>query len=320
MKGGGDLPPPANLRRQASPATAEAVAQPQAEPIASAGQAVVPFSFEGKPVRAVTSDGEPWFVLADVCRVLEHSNPSQAASRLDVDERGIITGDTPSGQQAMVIISESGLYSLILTSRKPEAKTFKKWVTGTVLPTIRKTGVYVAPGANVEAIRAALAPIQAQIAKLDQDNALLAEQVRTLTITGDPRLSAVTHISAVDICTKWQIGAAINAAVGPRYAGHPTEERACRRSHARQRHRRRPPRTIPCGATCSTTSAALHRPRHPRPSRLQRRHPESRRRHSERGDRPRSPRRSSSIPDRGQRQAWQSQFVGRFPDECGGIG
>ena len=93
------------------------------EQIASAGQAVVPFSFEGKQVRTVTSDGEPWFVLADVCRVLEYSNPSQAASRLDVDERGIITGDTPSGQQAMVIISESGLYSLILTcSRSPTSR------------------------------------------------------------------------------------------------------------------------------------------------------------------------------------------------------
>lgn len=113
--------------------------------------ALIPFAFEGSSVRAVSRDGEPWFVLADVCRVLEHSNPSQAASRLDDDEKGIISGDTPSGAQDMLAVNESGLYSLILTSRKPAAKRFKKWVTAEVLPTIRKTGGYTAtplPPAN----------------------------------------------------------------------------------------------------------------------------------------------------------------------------
>lgn len=98
--------------------------------------------------RTILRDGEPWFVLADVCRALEIGNPSQASSRLDDDERGIISNDTPSGVQQMVIVSESGLFSLILSSRKQEAKRFKKWVTSEVLPSIRKTGGY---GARIPA-------------------------------------------------------------------------------------------------------------------------------------------------------------------------
>jgi len=101
------------------------------------------FEYENKrPFRIIDQKGEPWFVLTDVCRELDHGNPSQAASTLDADEKGIITSDTPGGAQRMVIINESGLYSLILRSRKPEAKKFKKWVTSEVLPSIRKTGSY----------------------------------------------------------------------------------------------------------------------------------------------------------------------------------
>lgn len=101
------------------------------------------FEYEDqRPFRIIDINGEPWFVLADVCRELEVGNPSQAASTLDDDEKGIITGDTLGGAQKMVIVNESGLYSLILRSRKPAAKRFKKWVTKEVLPSIRKTGGY----------------------------------------------------------------------------------------------------------------------------------------------------------------------------------
>lgn len=103
---------------------------------------IVPFNFEGSNVRIVARDGEPWFVLADVCRVLEVGNAPQAATRLDDDEKGIINSDTPGGRQNVTIINESGLYSLILTSRKPQAKRFKKWVTSEILPSIRKMGTY----------------------------------------------------------------------------------------------------------------------------------------------------------------------------------
>lgn len=103
---------------------------------------IVPFDFEGAAVRVVDRGGDPWFVLADVCRVLEIGNSADAARRLDDDEKGVDTIDTPGGLQEMVVINESGLYSLILTSRKDAAKRFKKWVTADVLPTIRKTGGY----------------------------------------------------------------------------------------------------------------------------------------------------------------------------------
>lgn len=76
--------------------------------------------------RTINRDGDPWFVLSDVCQALEIANVPQAASRLDDDEKGIITVDTLGGPQKLTIINESGLYSLILTSRKEGAKKFKK--------------------------------------------------------------------------------------------------------------------------------------------------------------------------------------------------
>jgi prophage antirepressor-like protein len=101
-------------------------------------------SFEGHQVRVLERDGEPWFVLGDVCRVLEIGNPSDAARRLDDDERGVDTVETLGGSQAVNVVNESGLYSLILTSRKEAARRFKRWVTSEVLPSIRKHGGYVA--------------------------------------------------------------------------------------------------------------------------------------------------------------------------------
>ncbi|GCD56592.1 BRO-N domain-containing protein [Acetobacter pasteurianus] len=106
---------------------------------------IIPFSFEDHAVRVVTREGEPWFVLADVCAVLEIAHHRDAASRLDEDERGSVVVDTLGGQQEVVAVNESGLYNLIFTSRKPEAKRFRKWVTGKVLPAIRKTGSYALP-------------------------------------------------------------------------------------------------------------------------------------------------------------------------------
>lgn len=102
------------------------------------------FQFESHPVRTVLKDGEPWFVAVDVCKALEYSNTSKAlGDHLDADEKGITTGYTLGGQQKLTIISESGLYALVLRSRKPEARKFAKWVTRDVLPAIRKTGAYM---------------------------------------------------------------------------------------------------------------------------------------------------------------------------------
>lgn len=104
------------------------------------------FDFNETPVRVIDREGEPWFVLRDVCAVLEHTNPSKAASELDEDEKGLTNGYTLGGTQQLLIVSESGLYSLIFTSRMERAREFKRWVTKEVLPSIRKTGAYSAAG------------------------------------------------------------------------------------------------------------------------------------------------------------------------------
>ena len=93
-------------------------------------------------VRVVDVNGEPWFVAKDVCECLDIGNSRDAVAALDEDEKGVDSIDTPGGAQEMSIISEAGLYSLILRSRKPEAKAFKRWITHEVLPAIRKTGGY----------------------------------------------------------------------------------------------------------------------------------------------------------------------------------
>jgi prophage antirepressor-like protein len=101
------------------------------------------FLFEQRtPVRLLDRDGEAWFVLNDVCQALNLANPRGAAQRLDDDEKGVTIGDTLGGQQLLTVINEAGLYSLILTSRKAEARRFKRWVTHEVLPTLRRTGTY----------------------------------------------------------------------------------------------------------------------------------------------------------------------------------
>lgn len=100
------------------------------------------FNFENKEVRTVEMNNNIYFVASDVCKVLELSNPSMALSRLDEDEKGISNVYTRGGNQEVLLVNESGLYSLVLTSRKPEAKRFKKWITSEVIPSIRKTGGY----------------------------------------------------------------------------------------------------------------------------------------------------------------------------------
>ncbi|MFP4018514.1 MAG: Bro-N domain-containing protein [Bacteroidales bacterium] len=101
--------------------------------------------FENKEfgeVRVRQKDGEFWFVAKDICEALEISKYRDAVNRLDRDERGSLLVDTPGGAQEMTAINEPGMYSLVLRSRKPEAKKFKRWVTHDVLPQLRKTGTY----------------------------------------------------------------------------------------------------------------------------------------------------------------------------------
>lgn len=104
------------------------------------------FSYEGNEVRTVQRGGEPWWVLKDVCAALGLTDAHKVSARLDEDERNQIPViDNLGRYQETTIISESGLYNVILRSDKPEARAFKRWVTHEVLPTIRKHGAYLTP-------------------------------------------------------------------------------------------------------------------------------------------------------------------------------
>lgn len=117
-------------------------------------------------VRTIERDGEPWFVAADVCKILNHSNPSMAVKGLDEDERMTLNftevgndermtlnftdphqAGSRGGAQYIVVVNEPGLYQLILRSNKPEAKAFKRWITHEVIPSIRRHGLYATPEA-----------------------------------------------------------------------------------------------------------------------------------------------------------------------------
>ncbi|MEV0357165.1 BRO family protein [Nocardia sp. NPDC050697] len=112
---------------------------------------LMPFQYGETTVRTVLIDGEPWFVLADLCRVLEIAAVGRAASRLDEGVRRTHTLDTPGGPQQMTVVSEAGMYEIVIRSDKAEAVTFRRWITAEVLPTIRKTGgAYIAPGSQAE--------------------------------------------------------------------------------------------------------------------------------------------------------------------------
>jgi len=96
------------------------------------------FSFDGKTVRAVSVDGQNWFYANELCAVLQHSNPREAISSLDDDEKGVRIADTPGGKQKVNVVNEAGLYHLVLMSRMPRAKNFRRWVTHEVVPSIRR--------------------------------------------------------------------------------------------------------------------------------------------------------------------------------------
>lgn len=111
--------------------------------------AVSIFQFKSHDVRSLLIDGEPWFVAKDICDILELAwKGSETLSILDDDEKGVRKLRTPGGEQETIIISESGLYTLIIRSNKPQARKFRKWVTSEVLPAIRKTGQYREPVAQ----------------------------------------------------------------------------------------------------------------------------------------------------------------------------
>ena len=105
------------------------------------------FNFENHQVRVVMKGTEPWWVAKDIADILDFRDAANAIRLLDEDEKGTQKVSTPGGEQEMSIISESGLYTLLMRSNKPEAKRFRKWVTSEVLPTIRRHGMYATEAA-----------------------------------------------------------------------------------------------------------------------------------------------------------------------------
>lgn len=186
-------------------------------------------------VRAIVDDaGDPWFVAADVCAALELGNVSAAISRLDDDEKGVISIDTLGGTQQVATVNESGLFSLILGSRKPEAKPFKRWVTAEVLPSIRKTGGYQQAPAPIELsrmdiLRLAMESEEAKIkAEAERD-----EAIRTKALIGSKReATAMATASAakreasklreeLGACTRHATITAVSNATGAEYSFMP---------------------------------------------------------------------------------------------------
>ena len=132
-------------------------------------------------VRSILIDGDPWFVAADVCKALELEKTNRALSRLDDDEKGAHSVSTPGGRQRMSIISDSGLYSLILGSRKPEARAFKRWITHEVIPSIRKHGAYMTDSL-LDALEAHPEAVPEYLNRLRSENARNRELTRRLRL------------------------------------------------------------------------------------------------------------------------------------------
>ncbi len=147
------------------------------------------FPVTDSAVRVITRDGEPWFVAKDVCDVLGLGNPRSSLALLDEDEKDTVhTVDAIGRGKEMTVISESGLYSLILKSRKPEAKAFKRWVTHDVLPAIRKDGAYIKGEEKVvageleeaEFVLRAMTILQGKVTRLAEEKAQLAAKLDRL--------------------------------------------------------------------------------------------------------------------------------------------
>lgn len=170
--------------------------------------------FEGQAVRLIDRDGTPWWVLADVCAALEIANPSDVVKRLDDDEKyGVDITDPIGREQNTTVISEPGLYKLIMTSRKPVARRFDRWVRHDVLPAIRRTGSYgtqslaLVAEMLVDGMKQAIAPLGVRlegqdrvIERIEKRQNSMAEDIAAIKMrtAGRRRISPATKEEHVD--------------------------------------------------------------------------------------------------------------------------
>lgn len=159
----------------------------------------IPFNFDGTQVRVVNKGGEPWWLLTDVCSVLEIGHAPSAAKRLDDDEKStVVITDSGNLNADRTIINESGLWSLVLTSRKPEAKRFKKWITSEVIPAIRQTGGYIAAApqeTSEELVLRAMSVLQATIERQKKEAAEVIGRQQAQIEAAAPKVAALELIS-----------------------------------------------------------------------------------------------------------------------------
>lgn len=162
---------------------------------------LTPFAFDGTDVRVITDEaGEPWFVAADVARILGYREARDLTRGLDEDEKGPQIVRTPGGEQSMTTVTEAGLYSAIMRSRVEAAKPFRRWVTHEVLPAIRKTGSYsTAPAlTGPQLMAAALIEAQATMAQQTEQLAIATPKAEAfdafLSTTGDYSVNEAAKI------------------------------------------------------------------------------------------------------------------------------
>lgn len=175
---------------------------------------VIPFNFGKQQVRTLLVDGEPWFVAADISTALQYRDSFNMCRNLDDDEKGTQIVSTLGGAQEMLAINESGLYSAILRSRKPEAKRFKKWVTAEVLPAIRKHGRYEdLQGKMPTLIDELIGMSELSVIKgliRDKGKAVAADKRQSFALTMHNRLHTRFNVPRTELIPAGQFEAACN--------------------------------------------------------------------------------------------------------------
>lgn len=159
--------------------------------------------FEGNQLRIVEQNNEPWFVSKDVCSILEIKNSRDAVSRLDDDEKASVGLTDGSQKRNVSIVNEFGLYNLVLGSRKPEAKEFKRWITHEVIPTIRKTGGYVQQDRAIDFVNSWLPQLDDNskhaVASTLEQNKHLVNENKNLVTTIETQKPKVVFADAYEV-------------------------------------------------------------------------------------------------------------------------